>query len=134
MHLGRERPRPGRAWGEVGGSKEEVAHAPVVSLLGCDSGADSMPAAQSAAGVRLEAVDWLEHRASFVLHKAKRAVGSASAACLGRGTVLPSFGSPTLFPLPRSRHRHPGEGQGGRVTVRPTGATADPGTGGAAAL
>jgi hypothetical protein len=41
MHLGRERPRPGRAWGEVGGSKEGVAHAPVVSLLGCDSGADS---------------------------------------------------------------------------------------------
>ena len=41
MHLGRERPPAGRAWGEEGGSQMGVAHAPVVSLLGCDSGADS---------------------------------------------------------------------------------------------
>ena len=41
MHLGVSDPVLGRARGEVGGSKEGVAHAPVVSLLGCDSGADS---------------------------------------------------------------------------------------------
>jgi hypothetical protein len=41
MHVGRERPLAGWAWGEEGGSQMGVAHAPVVSLLGCDSGADS---------------------------------------------------------------------------------------------
>src|SRR5918993_3051443 len=52
MHLGRERPPAGRAWGEEGGSQMGVAHALLAALLGCDSGADSRPAAQSAAGLR----------------------------------------------------------------------------------
>jgi hypothetical protein len=51
MHVGRERPPEGRAWGEEGGSQMGVAHAPVAALLGCDSGAKGRPAAQSAAGV-----------------------------------------------------------------------------------
>jgi hypothetical protein len=58
MHVGRERPPEGRAWGEEGGSQMGVAHAPLVALLGCDSGADSRPAAQSAAGCKREAADW----------------------------------------------------------------------------
>jgi len=92
-----------------------VAHAPLAALLGCDSGADSRPAAQSAAEVRPEAADWQEHRAPFVWHKAKRATGSASDPC-GRagGTVLPSFGSPTLFPSEVSRQPATREGETGR--------------------
>jgi hypothetical protein len=50
LHVGRERPPAGRAWGEEGGSQMGVAHAPAVALFGCDSGADRRPAAQSAAG------------------------------------------------------------------------------------
>jgi hypothetical protein len=34
IHVGRERPPKGRAWGEEGGSQMEVAHAPAVALLG----------------------------------------------------------------------------------------------------
>jgi len=50
IHVGRERPPMGRASGEEGGSQMGVAHAPLAALLGCDSGADWRPAAQSAAG------------------------------------------------------------------------------------
>jgi hypothetical protein len=55
MHVGRERPPEGRAWGEEGGSKMGVAHALLAALLGCDGGVGSRPAAQSAAGCRREA-------------------------------------------------------------------------------
>jgi hypothetical protein len=55
MHLGVSAPRKGRPWGELGGSKSWVAHAPAVALPGCDSGADRGPAAQNAAGGSREA-------------------------------------------------------------------------------
>ena len=69
------------------------------------------PAAQSAAGVRLEAADWQEHRASFVLHKAKRAVGPASDPCVGQGERW----SRVSVPPPCSPFSSPDTGnQGGR--------------------
>jgi hypothetical protein len=42
---------------------------PLIALLGCDSGADSRPAAQSAAGCRREAADWQEDRASMIVQR-----------------------------------------------------------------
>lgn len=42
MNVGRERPPAGQAWGEEGGSQMGVAHAPLIDLLRCDSGADSV--------------------------------------------------------------------------------------------
>ena len=76
-----------------------VAHAPAVALLGFDSGAERRPAAQSAADCRREAADCQEDSASVVVQGVMRAVYSANGPCVSRGTVLPSFGSPTLFPL-----------------------------------
>jgi hypothetical protein len=40
MHVGRERPPEGRAWGEEGGSQMGVASRPTGRLLGWDNGAD----------------------------------------------------------------------------------------------
>ena len=65
------------------------------------------PAAQNAAGVRPEAADWQEHRTSFVLHKAKRAVGSASESVSGRGNGAPEFRFPHPVPPLESRHGPP---------------------------
>ena len=108
MHVGRERPPEGRARGEEGGSQMGVAHALLAALLGCDSGADSRPAAQSAAGCRREAADWQEDRASVIVQRTMRPLYSANIQGVSRGTVLPSFGSPTLFPPLESRHGQPG--------------------------
>ena len=52
----------------------------------------------------------------------------------GRGNGGPEFRFPHPVPPSRVQTRATREGDGGRVTVRPTGATADPGTGGEAAL
>ena len=49
--------------GEVGGSKDGVAHAQVVALLGCDSGADSGTGGTKRRRRQPEAVDWQDHRA-----------------------------------------------------------------------
>jgi hypothetical protein len=114
MHVGRERPPEGRAWGEEGGSQMGVAHAPAVALLGCDSGADSRPAAQSAAGDRGEAADWQEDRASSIVQRAMQPLSSANSPGVSRGTVLPSFGSPTLFPSQVSGEPQPGKRETGR--------------------
>jgi hypothetical protein len=75
-----------------------VAHAPLDALLGCDSDADLRPAAQSAADCRREAADGQEDRASVIVHRAMQPLYSANSPGLSRGTVLPSFRSPTLFP------------------------------------
>jgi hypothetical protein len=83
-----------------------------------------IPAAQSAAGVSPEAADWQEHRASFVLQRRSAPRAPRATPCVGAGgTVLPSFGSPTLFPLLESRHWQPGRGkaavrQSGRKVLR----------------
>jgi hypothetical protein len=114
MHVGRERPPAGRAWGEEGGSQVGVAHAPQTASLGCDSGADSRPAAQSAAGCRREAVDQQGDRSSVIVQRAMRALSSADSPCVNRGTVLPSFGSLTLFPSEVSSEPQPREGETGR--------------------
>jgi hypothetical protein len=94
--------RAGRG-AEKGAAKWESPHAPQTSRLGCDSGADSRPAAQSAAGDSREAADWQEDRASSILQRAIRRLSSANSPGVSRGTVLPSFGSPTLFPSDVSR-------------------------------
>jgi hypothetical protein len=114
MHVGRERPPEGRAWGEEGGSQMGVAHAPLAALLDGDSGADSRPAAQSAAGCRREAADWQKDRASVIVQRAMRRLYSANSAGVSRGTVLPSFGSPTLFPSEVSGQPATREGETGR--------------------
>jgi hypothetical protein len=91
-----------------------VAHAPLVALLGCDSGADSRPAAQSAAGCKREAADWQEDRASEIVRRAMRPLCPANSPAISRGTVLPSFRSPTLFPSEVSRQPATREGETGR--------------------
>jgi hypothetical protein len=95
MQVGRERPPEGWAWGEEGGSQMGVAHAPLDALLGCDSGADSRPAAQSAAGGNREAADGQEDKASSIVQRAMRPLCPANSPGVSRGTVLPNFGSPT---------------------------------------
>jgi hypothetical protein len=91
-------PRRAGRGAKKGTAKWGVAHAPLAALLGCDSGADSRPAAQSAAGCRREAADWQEDRASVIVQRALRRLVSANSPGVSRGTVLPSFGSPTVFP------------------------------------
>jgi hypothetical protein len=57
-----------------------------------------------------EATNWQEDRASIIVQRTMRAVYSTTVRESARGTVLPSFGSPTLFPF-----SCPGPGnQGGR--------------------
>ena len=91
-----------------------VAHAPLAALLGCDSGGDSRPAAQSAAGCRRETADWPEDGASVIVQRAMRPLSSANSPRVSRGTVLPSFGSPTLFPSELSRQPATREGETAR--------------------
>jgi hypothetical protein len=50
MHVGRERPPAGRAWGEEGGSEMGVAHAPLWIGSAAPTASAATPAAQSAAG------------------------------------------------------------------------------------
>lgn len=73
-----------------------VAHAPLAALLGCDSGADSRPAAQSAAGCRREAADWPEDGASVI-----RAAGNATLVVREQSGYQPGNGPPEFsFPHP----------------------------------
>ena len=91
-----------------------VAHAPLAALLGRDSSADSRTAAQSAAGCRREAADWPEDRASVIVQRAMRPLSFANSPGVSRGTVLPSFGSLTLFPSEVSRQPATREGKTAR--------------------
>jgi hypothetical protein len=130
MHLGRERPPAGQARGEEGGSQMGVAHAPAVALLGCDSGADSRAAAQSAAGYRRESAGGQKDRASVIVQRAMQPLHSAKTPGVSWGTVLPSFGSPTLFP---SANRNQGR-RDGPMTVKPTSVAAGSSISGEVAL
>ena len=111
-----------------------VAHAPVVALLGCDSGADAKPAAHSAAGAGVETADQQENPASMVVTKALRAMDSPTESLSTQGNGAPEFRFPHPVPSSRVQTWATREGEDGPVTVRPTGATADPGTDGEAAL
>ena len=99
-----------------------VAHAPFAALLGCDTGADRRPAAQSAARCRLEAVDCQLDIANAIVHEVTRVGYSAKATWPARGTVLPNFGSPTLFPSFGIQHGVTREREGGPCHGPPTGA------------
>jgi hypothetical protein len=109
MHAGRERPPEGRAWGEEGGSKMGVAHALLAALLGCDSGADSRPAAQSAAGCRREAADGQEDRASVIVQRAMRQMYSATVRVSAGDRCSRVFVPPPRSPLNCSDQPVPGK-------------------------
>jgi hypothetical protein len=91
------------------------------------------PAAQSAAGTWCQVADWQEHRGSYFLEKGKHAAHAESERRIGRGTVLPSFGSPTLFSASHV-HRRATRGEGAYLTLRPMDATANRPSAGEAAL
>jgi hypothetical protein len=76
-----------------------VAHAPLDALLGCDSGADLRPAAQSAAGCRREAADWPEDRTPVFLQRAIRTLASANSPGCQPGNGAPEFWFPHPVPL-----------------------------------
>ena len=67
MHLERERPPAGRAWGEEGGRQMGVAHASLAHCSAATAARTPKPAAQSAAGTRRESADWREDRASVIM-------------------------------------------------------------------
>lgn len=99
MHVGRERLPAGQAWGEEGGSKMGVAHAPAVALLGCDRGADRRPAAQSAPASELRCRTSPSTWAFRILHLTVNAVSLKIEACLRPGercsrTSVPPLCSP----------------------------------------
>jgi hypothetical protein len=96
---GRERPSEGRTWGEEGGSEMGVAHAPLTAPLGCDSGADSRPAAQSAAGDRSEAADWQEDKASSIVQRANATFVLRDQSRCQPGNGAPDFWFPHPVPL-----------------------------------
>jgi hypothetical protein len=127
-------PRRAGRGAKKGAAQIGVAHAPTVALLGCDSGADRRPAAQSAAARRREAADGQEDIGVHIVRGALPAVYARTVRVSARGTVLPSFGSPTLFSLSIPDERNQGRQKGDRVTVRPMGATADRAVDGEAAL
>jgi hypothetical protein len=104
LRVGRGAKTGAAKWGSL------TPHWPLRSAVTAARSATS--AAQNAAGVRPEAADWQEHRASFVLHKAKRAVGYPSEPMSGRGNGAPEFRFP--HPVPPSRVRTPGQPGRGR--------------------
>jgi hypothetical protein len=75
-----------------------VAHAPLDALLGCDSGADSRPAAQSAAGCRREAAEWQKDRVSALMQRAMRPLHSAKSPGVSPGNGAPEFWFPHPVP------------------------------------
>ena len=101
MHVGRERPPAGQAWGEEGGSKMEVAHALVASLSCCyacrgfEHGRHRAPPES-----------WFDQPASQALPAKEKLMRNWTGRQrplglngLKGGTVLPSFRSPNPFPL-----------------------------------
>jgi hypothetical protein len=76
-----------------------VAHAPVAALLDCDSGVDSRPAAQSAAGWRREAADWQTDRASVIVPRAMRRLYSPKSLGCQPGNGAPESWFPHPVPL-----------------------------------
>lgn len=105
-----------------------VAHAPLAALLGCDSGTDGRPAAQNAAVVAPPNLRAVKNMAvAYSVIGASAPLTAQRDRLVKRGTVLPNFGSPTLFPSSRIQTQAT---RGAKAAVRealPTGATADPG-------
>ena len=91
-----------------------VAHAPLPLCSATTAARTATPAAQNAAGCRREAAGWPEDRASVIVQGAMRPLYSANSPSVSRGTVLPSLGSPTLFPSEVSRQTATREGQTAR--------------------
>jgi hypothetical protein len=70
----------------------------------------------------------------MVVKKAMRAVDSPNDSCLTQGNGAPEFWFPHPVPPSRVQTWQPGKQRAARVTVAPTLARADPGTGEEAAL
>jgi hypothetical protein len=101
MDLGRERPPRDRAWGEDGGSEVGVAHAPDTWLTAVVSRADGNPGGtkrRPIPGSEVAQCEGHDRRGVARIAFGGPYCESVDAGRCG-GTVLPNFGSPTLFPL-----------------------------------
>ncbi len=113
LHMGRERPPEGRAWGEEGGSQMGVAHAPLTICSAATTASTATPAAQSAAGSEAPI-----YRLAGTCTVRISAIGAMTLVTVQRdglsvgGTMLPSFGSHHLFPLGSMRRGQPGWDRG----------------------
>jgi hypothetical protein len=101
--VGRERPPAGRAWGEEGGSQVGVAHAPLASDDGSGSFLGSATGGRERRPLTFAEVADCQRPARSPACACYRCQGSRIEGDLRstRGTVLPNFGSPTLFPTDR---------------------------------
>jgi len=99
MHVGVSDPLRARRGAKKGAAKWGSLTPHWAPCSAATTARTAKAAAQNAAGVRLDATDWQEHRASFVLHKAQRAVGSVSEPVSGRGNGAPEFRFPHPVPL-----------------------------------
>jgi hypothetical protein len=108
MHVGRERPPTGRAWGEEGGSQVGVAHAPA-----CLSAPLRQRAECDAGGVlrrrrQAQLADWQERERWFSRTRRATPRRRARAVASARGNSAPEFRFPHLVPPSQSRRRQPG--------------------------
>ena len=102
MDVGRERPLAGRAWGEEGGSQMGVAHAPLSISSAATTASTATPAAQSAAGVRVETADQQENPASIVATTGLRVVDASIESFYTQGNGAPESWFPRPVPLHES--------------------------------
>jgi hypothetical protein len=97
---GRERPAPTRLWGEEGGMAGRVAHAPLAANGGDDRAVGQHPRQRAPLVGSGEVADVNDLRGRRRLVAGFSRAEASSANCVQQGgTVLPSFRSPTLFPI-----------------------------------
>jgi hypothetical protein len=102
MHVGSERPLEGRAWGEEGGSRMGVAHAPLPLCSAATAAPTAAPAAQGAAGSEPQAIGRQEHLGSMGRGRQRERSALRRRGWSGRGNGAPEFRFPPLVP-PRKR-------------------------------
>jgi hypothetical protein len=88
-----------------------VAHAPQAACSAAAAARTAEPAAQNAAGARLEAADQQEDRAAMVVKKVMPAVDSLIDSCVTQGNGAPEFWFPHPVPPARVQTRATREGK-----------------------